>query len=348
VLIRQNAPVIGASVNPYQQPGEWQVGVSSRTLTSDDHYRLDEEQVERHELGTYVVNKQRLYDIGVSWQATHRLNVSVGVPFIDSSWALPAPFAPPGPRVPQNGRGLGDITAVGRLWVLDPRAHTNGNVAVGVGMKLPTGADDVSGFYPDIGGTTWSLKAIDQSVQPGDGGWGVIVDASSFWRFKQAVVFGSGTYLANPKNTNDTPSIIVGLGRASDPANFDKLVNSVPDQYLVRFGAAAPIPKAKGISASLAFRAEGLRRYDLFGASNGFRRPGYELFVEPGIAFSRQGHSVTFNVPIGVYRMRKPDPNTGLRGDATFPDYILLGNYSFRFGKPRGVVAPAPKQIGGC
>ena len=43
MLIRQNGPVFGSS-NPYSQPGETQVNVSTRNLTSTDHYSGDVEQ----------------------------------------------------------------------------------------------------------------------------------------------------------------------------------------------------------------------------------------------------------------------------------------------------------------
>jgi len=58
VLIRQTAPVLGAAESPYETPGEWHVNVSVRALQSDTHYRLDERQVQREELRTFVINRQ--------------------------------------------------------------------------------------------------------------------------------------------------------------------------------------------------------------------------------------------------------------------------------------------------
>lgn len=350
VLIRQNGPLLGQGMNPDLQPGEWEFDFSTRASTADKHYNLDEEQPQRHAQNTYVVNKQRAYDFALRYQATSRLGFSASIPIIDASWALPYPLAPsPGPRVPQRGQGVGDLTVSGRYWLFDPGTHFRGNVAVGLGVKAPTGADDVTGFYPSLTGE-WAEKAIDQSVQPGDGGWGLVMDAQTYYRFRRATVFGNLSYLANPKNTNDTPSIIVGLGRGNDPANANKLVNSVADQYLVRAGGIVPVPKTRHLSASLAFRAEGLRRYDLFGRSDGWRRPGYELYIEPGVSYSYKGHGFSFNIPFGLYRMRERDPYTGARGDATFPDYVFLGNYSYRFGAKKHAMTPArpapPRQPG--
>ena len=51
------------------------------------------------------------------------------------------------------------------------------------------------------------------------------------------------------------------------------------------------------------------------------------------MSYAYKGQSVSFNMPIGLYRNRLPDPYTGASGDATFPDYVFLGNYSIRFGR---------------
>ncbi len=61
-----NAPVFGASSGPYQQPGDWQVSLTTRNLVSRDHYRGTEEQVERQTLQNYVTNRQNLVDLTIS------------------------------------------------------------------------------------------------------------------------------------------------------------------------------------------------------------------------------------------------------------------------------------------
>ena len=95
-------------------------------------------------------------------------------------------------------------------------------------------------------------------------------------------------------------------------------------------GAVVPLGKS-GLGASLAYRIEGLPRYDLIGDSHGWRRPGHEMFIEPGIAYTKGSSTWSLNVPIGFYRNREPNPYSGREGDATFPDYILLTGVSYRF-----------------
>jgi hypothetical protein len=67
------------------------------------------------------------------------------------------------------------------------------------------------------------------------------------------------------------------------------------------------------------------------GDSHGFRRPGKTAYVEPGLAWSYGEVSVNLNVPITVYRNREPDPYTGAAGDATFPKYVVLVGFGYRF-----------------
>jgi hypothetical protein len=351
--------VFGANASPYAIPGDWQLNLSSRNLVSNDHYNGKAEQYERQERQNYITNRQNLFDVGVTRVLTPRVSVSVGVPFVYSAWAFRSPASPlPGPRVeePQWGRGLGDISATGRAWIFEPDTHPNWNVSAGGGLKFPTGNEAYQDEFLVVRGAVQGIlgntipnfterresQYVDQSVQPGDGGWGMIAETQAFWRVKRVFLFASGTYLANPKDTNGTPSIGAILGAAPAPGTPNALArtgeNSVPDQYLARIGGSVPL--GRGFSASLAWRMEGLRRYDLFGESHGFRRPGTSLFIEPGVSYSRGHHTFAFNVPLAYYYNRHPNPITGSPGDATFPRHIFLSSYSIRLG--RGAPAATP------
>lgn len=322
--------MFGASENLPFTPGEWQASFAYRGLRSDDHYRGTQFQYQREALGNYVLNTQEIYDLAVTYTVSERFNVSASLPVVNATWSIPLPVNPPGERSEQNASGLGDLSVMGRYWLLDPAKHRRGNVSAGLGLKAPTGEYDYADTYPDITGGNAERKAVDQSIQPGDGGWGLIFDLQAYRRLGKVAFYGSGTYLANPRDTNGTPSIIAGLGLSGNPAFAGLLENSVPDQYLVRAGTAFPIGKS-GFALGLGFRMEGLPRYDLFGGSHGWRRPGYETFVEPGFAYSIGRSSWSLHIPRALVRNRRPNPYTGNEGDATFPDYIVLFGYSYRF-----------------
>jgi hypothetical protein len=344
VLIRNNAPVFGANRQPYQEAGEWQISLASRNLVSNDHYSGTVEQVQRQTLQNYVTNRQNLIDLGISHAVTNRLAVTFAMPFVNSSWASRDPAYPlPAERreIAQNGKGIGDISLSSRYWLFDTATHLSWNIAAGAGVKLPTGNSRAQDTFPGRTDTSNVLRYVDQSVQPGDGGFGLMLEAHGFRSMNRVFIFGSGSYLANPRDTNNTPSILTVLGISTAPGtvNAGLGINSVPDQYMTRVGTSVGI--WGGIGASVAWRMEGLRRYDLFGASHGWRRPGTEMFIEPGISYSRGGHTVTFNVPFGYYYNRRPNPYSGNAGDATFPRQVFLSSYSWRFGPKKTPPVPA-------
>jgi hypothetical protein len=335
ILIRESAPIIGAPSSTYLRPGEWQLDLSYRDSTADRHYVLDVFQEKRTALGTNVINKQKLTVVNIDHAVTRRFSFGITVPFVVSSWSIPSPpTTRPGPRATQHGQGLGDISAIGRYWMFDTLTHPTRNVAIGVGVKTPTGGSDITDTFPDIAGANRAVKAVDQSVQPGDGGWGVRLEAQGYTRAGPAFVFGSANYLVSPEDTNGTPSILIGLGRPSRTVPM-RNINSVTDQYVARVGTGIAVWRRFG--ASVAWRVEGVPRYDLVGRSDGFRRPGFEMFVEPGITYTTGQSTIQLTVPKGFYRFRAPDPYTGVDGDATFPDWIVIGSYSYRFGTVKHV-----------
>lgn len=336
--------MFGANGSAYQQPGEWQVSLSARNLVSNKHYNGTVEQTQRETLQNYVNNRQNLVDLNVGYALTERVTLSFGIPYVNSSWASRDPAHPlPEPRqeIAQNGRGLGDVSVTGRYWLFAPDTHANWNVAVGGGLKFPTGNEAAQDLFPGRTDPTNAMRYVDQSVQPGDGGWGLMFEAHAFRSLSRVYLFASTSYLANPRDQNETPSIITILGIPTTGQYEGLDFNSVPDQYLARIGGGVGL--WKGFSTSLAWRMEGLKSYDIFGDSNGWRRPGTAMFIEPGISYSTGRHSLSFNLPIGYYYNRRPNPNTGNAGDATFPKYVFLSSYSFRFGKtPEPVSTPPP------
>jgi len=217
--------------------------------------------------------------------------------------------------------------------VLPTNKFRSGNIAVGVGVKFPTGNPGYKDTFPNSAGNLNQPRYVDQSVQPGDGGYGLLLDVQAFKRIPHAQLFGAVSYLANPRDFNDTTSGSINRSTSLTPTfpADGTGYNSVPDQFLIRLGGAVPFGKT-GFVGSLSWRAEGLPRYDLIGESHGFRRPGIELFIEPGFTYAKGKNVYSFQTPVGYYRNRYPNPNTGSAGDATFPNYIFLASYGYRFG----------------
>ena len=109
---------------------------------------------------------------------------------------------------------------------------------------------------------------------------------------------------------------------------------SVPDQFAARAGLNQSLPFAKGLSLLLGGRVEGVPSHDAVGGSRGFRRPGYIVSIEPGLAYMKNGFSATVTVPVALYRNRTKsyadlqDPTGQKHGDAAFADYLISVNVS--------------------
>jgi hypothetical protein len=337
ILLRQTSPLFGTTGSLDQEVGSWTITFSGRSSIADQHYRGEEYQAQRELEQTYVVNRQNSVTTTVGYQMTPRVSFVAGIPFVEASWGIPSPRAGgPAARANENARGFGDVTALARVAVLNPSTTTRSwNIILGGGVKMPTGNNEATDIFPDGNGNNNVERFVDISVHPGDGGWGLIMDFQGYKQIGRVTAFGSSTWLANPKDTGTASR--GNMVTSTTPSN----VNTVSDQFVFRAGAAVPINSY--ITASLAWRAEGVPRYDLIGESHGFRRPGVEMYWEPGVTLSYGRHSVSFNMPVGYYFNRWSNPYTGSAGDSTFPEYVSIATYSVRLGgKSSAHKAPMP------
>lgn len=269
---------------------------------------------------TAIRNHQNIFDVGVEYVLTPRWSLIADVPVFDGTRNQLYP--PTG--IFQVG-GIGDITIGAQSWIFRPPTEGGGNVAVSASLKIPTGIYNATGSALYKGQI---VKATaDPSLQPGDGAWGFSVGTQAYrplWRI--ASFYMQGNYLFNPEDTN---------GVASFRSQPGQSVISVTDQYLYRAGVSQGIPKLKGLALSLGVRGEGVPVRDVFGSSNGFRRPGEIISLDPGLIFHFKRDSLFVNGPWALYRNRPPsvpeiDNNTP-NGDAFFADYTVIASISHHF-----------------
>src|SRR6266516_7424160 len=83
-----------------------------------------------------------------------------------------------GSRFATQAGGLGDISVIARRRLFDPAKNRRRNISLGLGTKIPTGKDDVVDEFQTFGAPV--VQTVDQSIQPGDGGWGIELEASAF------------------------------------------------------------------------------------------------------------------------------------------------------------------------
>jgi hypothetical protein len=222
-----------------------------------------------------------------------------------------------------HSRGIGDVTISARTWLFRPPTESRQNIAVGFGIKFPTGKAGVSDTVMTPQGPV--TRVVDQSIQLGDGGYGITASTEMFKVIRRATLFAAAIYLSNPRNTN---GVLTGRSRPSEA------VMSVPDQYLAQVGVTHPFPKSRNLAVSFGGRIEGIPVRDLFGKSAGFRRPGYVISLEPGVIYYHGRNTWSFHAPVPLERNRRrsvPDIQDGRHGDAAFADYLILASYTRSF-----------------
>lgn len=317
----------------------WQLNASYRYFRSFRHFVGTEEQKERLEHNTEVINWQHSLDLALARHFNSRWSLAMNMPIISN--VRSSLYEHGGNNAGKNARnktrsfGVGDIRFTGYYWLLDPAQSRQGNIQVGLGIKLPTGDYKYQDFFVK-NDSTKILGPVDQSIQLGDGGTGFTTEINAYYNFSEYIgVYGNFYYLFNPREQNGVSTARGGTPSAT-AITYGSSVMSVPDQYMARAGVNASLD---GFSFSAGARMECVPSTDLIGGSSGFRRPGYVISVEPGVAYQFKKFGAFATVPIALKRDRTQSYAdkqrtriTGVyaQGDAAFADYSINIGCSFR------------------
>src|SRR5207247_8814862 len=124
-------------------------------------------------------------------------------------------------------------------------------------------------------------------------------------------------------------------GVASPVAGLPVVLLAVPDVYSARAGIAYALAPPRGIALSLGGRIDGIPQGDLIGGrDNSFRRPGYSLYLDPGIALRRGDEEVTLSVPVRVhqdFQRSSIDQQRSFTGGGDLAEYLIFVGYTHRF-----------------
>jgi hypothetical protein len=316
---------------------KWQFTVNNRYYKSFRHYVGSVEQTQRQTLGNAVINCAYTMDMAIYRILDPRWSIMVDLPISANNRSQTYTQKGILNRFSTNAFGVGDLRVAVYRWLLDPVKMPKGNIQIGLGLKLPTGNDNVQDWFK-TSDSTRTFGPVDQSIQLGDGGTGITFEVNAFYNFSHHVgVYGNFFYLSNPADQNGISNAHGGTPSASSIANTSSVM-SVPDQYLIRAGVNLQFNR---LTASAGFRDDCLPVHDLIGKSDGFRRPGYILQAEPGLTYAVSSKiSVYSFVPIALARNRTqsvPDEITTAltgvytHGDAAFADYAVYIGANFRF-----------------
>ena len=320
--------------------GEWLFNSNTRYFKSFRHFVGKMEQYQRiDQLHNNVINKVVTQDFTFTRIFNDRWSIALDIPFADNSRSSVAKTLPNGTRYSTHSSGLGDIRATGYYWLFNPAKVHKGNIQVGLGMKFATGSYNYQDYFLQPDGTKL-LGPVDQSIQLGDGGTGVSLELNAYYNFTHKFgLYANYFYLANPRDVNGTPRSAGTPDPKAVAVTSD--VQSVPDQMLVRGGASLAVGK---FDFSAGARYDLLPVRDLFGNSDGFRRPGRIVSAEPGVTYRFKKIAIYGFFPIAIIRDRTqsvPDLRTTANnasttgaiahGDAAFADYVVNIGLTVKF-----------------
>ena len=318
---------------------KWDLNISGRYFKSYKHFSGTTENTQRVTDGTDVRNFSRTVDISLARKLNEQWSIGVDLPLVyneRSSLYEHISNTKGSPRFSTYSQGIGDMRVTAYRWIIAPKQGNKGNLLGGVGIKLPTGnyqATDL--FHTSL--TTTRVGTVDQSIQPGDGGWGLTLELNGFRTINKSwSLYSNAYYLINPRGNNGVSTARGGVPAAS-AIKYTSDVMSVPDQYLLRAGTNWT---KKALTLSLGARYECIPTHDLIGDDTGFRRPGNVLSIEPGANYQYKQFNFYLYAPVAVRRERPqsyPDllktNDTGVftRGDAAFADYSVSFGIGYKF-----------------
>jgi hypothetical protein len=333
---RVSPPILGPKeVGQAQADGQYETALTYRSYEAHRHfYDRNMEQVPANAPRV----KRTIIDASITRIFSEQTSLTLSIPY--QTGVFDRGPVPPNTGSADHASGLGDVALTLRRWMFDPATHAKYNLRLGLGLKLPTGKDDVqtdrrvniapAGSPPEL---VWRRGPADVAIQPGDGGLGVILGAEGYYSIgSRSVIYGEGTYLVNPRGNNGVNNQWSGSG-----PYVPNSVTTVPDYFIARSGVTLSDPLGwRHGTGLLGLRIEGQPVRDLVGNNSGFRRPGFTLAVEPGIAYSFGKANVFLSVPITIYRRRWKSVDEERAGrlhavSAAFADYNIMAGMTYRW-----------------
>jgi hypothetical protein len=315
----------------------WQISVTSRYYKSSRNFWGTEDVTPAKE--NQLVNSVFSTEITATRLLQNGWSLELNVPYINGARTSATEHGGANTtRYTTRGVGLGDIRVTARKWLLRPSINQRGNIQLGLGIKFATGDYRVQDYFHKTD-TTAVLSYVNPSIQLGDGGTGFITELNTYYYLntrRTLSVYGNIYYQISPREHN---GVLFTQGGGPPPNPSPSTIhyeNSVPDVYSLRVGMNYDL---EHWGFSLGLRDEGVPVHDLVGGSNGARRPGYNVSVEPGIVYNWDKISIYTYVPVFIaheIKMSVPDQmkseyqTTPVVAPGGAGDYLLFIGIQFR------------------
>jgi hypothetical protein len=279
---------------------DWQININNRFFKSYHDYKGSVDQ-KTPKPNQSIVNSYSI-DFGITRLLKNGWSIDFSLPISANSRSTSLEHGGPNTtRHITHSFGLNDVRITAYKWLLKPSVSQKGNIQLGLGVKLPTGDYKYQDYFYR-NDSTKLLSPVNPSIQLGDGGTGLITELNGFYMLSSSISFyGNFYYLINPRDQNGT-QFTAGRIPSAMAVRSGGVELSVPDIYAIRAGANFNLNKWAFVTG---IRDEGSPVHDLIGKSNGARRPGYNLSVEPGLIYKMKKATIYTYVPFIVSRSIK-------------------------------------------
>ncbi len=277
---------------------DWLLNISNRYYKAFRDYRATTDL--NTPLQNESINRNYSIDFGLSHLLSNGWSLSLGLPILANARETSIEHGGPNtPRHTTRAYGLGDIRFMASKWMLRPTETSKGNFQIGLGLKLPTGDFRVQDYFYR-NDSTRVLAPVNPGIQLGDGGLGLITQINGYYQITESLnLYADLYYMASPRDQNGV-SVLSGRTPTALQIKAGIPETSVTDAYVLRAGAYFNVKDQLTISAGI--RKEGVPVRDFIGASNGTRRPGYYLSVEPGLIYRMKKVSWYLQAPMNIKR----------------------------------------------
>ncbi len=312
---------MGVQNEPFLPATQWQAQISYQYGSANDFYvGTQRDDSLARPAGIPPHRTVHLINLDLLYGISNRLSLDLTVPFVIGAAAVDLGTPESHALYKFKASGLGDVAFQAEYWLSDPAIPSRITGSVGIGFLAPTGNDNVQA--DTSGGAGGPLTPVDESAQLGTGGWALLLRA-------QGTAQIDGPFFAYASALYG-----VSLREHTEVLNIDAL-RGVPDFYSGRLGAAYVLPRIEGFVVSLGGRVNGVTVRDVVGGGDLFwRRPGYEIYVEPGLTWTRGPNAATLSVPVRAYVNKLDsllDVSKARKFGGSFAPYLLLASYARRF-----------------
>lgn len=315
--VRVAGAILGTDGDVYLRGGTWQLGLAFRRLTSN---RLIQGGTD---LGPSSVVKSQSLFASVKYGVSDQLEVAVSLPV---SYGTHETAYPDGQRHQNQATGIGDLSLVASYWLFNANTlRPGGNVAVGLGVKLPTGKNDVGGTWWNADGSTIPFP-VHQSIELGDGGWGVILRTQAFQPILSSVyLYGGGSYTLSPQRTSSVPRL---------PGSSQYW--AIPDVWDASAGVSWTVWPAQGLTVRIGTDFSGTRKQDLLGEEDDatvHRLPATAGYLSPGLTLTQGAHTIALGFSTRIYKNFMPsiaDDLAGRKGGGGLAKHMVTASYVVR------------------